>query len=551
MSDCKNCGAEIEYEAGSQSLKCPFCNTINTIQKAEDQLATTVEKIIPMSVSLDDLEKRVYGFMASGDYTPDDMLEASTILKRECLYVPAYIFYIDYQATWTASFGYDRKEPYTAYRNVTRNGHQVREAYTAYKTVTDWRPSNGVDTGVLSVSTYAGQSLHDSDLSPADLVPNAIENGSMTDFNPSFMKNVQVEAFSVTEANALTSLKAEINANIDQSVKSHGQGDHQKDWHWNAQMSHSENTVNVPICHAVFDYKGTEYHYWIDGIGSTEFRGNKLPEDDQRKQQVNLGFIPVGVAVPLLLASSYFWAFTWVGLIFASILGGYAALRRKSILDYSKKIRGALLTQMQASSINTKDLSNEEREKLARSFQRPDKPLFAKSHKDKILLPALSIVALLGVGVPSIVTHQGRLANNTSPVVSSAAQIENTSDSKVKKIKSATTSAKAEEIQNTPAAGQAQTTDKQQSTDQTITPSFNCAKASSNAEKMICSNKELADADVELAEAYKTALSNSSDKATLKQEQRNWIKNDRDTATDASAMLYAYQVRIKQLSSGS
>lgn len=406
MPDCKNCGAKIEYESSSQSLKCPYCNTVNTIPKAEDQLPTIVEKIIPMTVRLDDLEKRVHAFMASGNYTPDDMLEASTITKREFFYAPAYIFNIEYKATWTASFGYDRKEAYTDYRNVTRNGRQVREAYTAYKTVTDWQPHNGVDIGVFSVSTYAGKSLHESDLSPSDLVPNAIKNGSITEFNPSFMENVRAEGFSVTESNAFKSLDGEITANIDHSVKNHAQGDHQRDWHWKATMSHSENTVSVPICHAVFDYKGTEYHYWIDGIGSTEFHANKLPEDDQKKKQVKLGFVPVGVAITWLVATSYFWAFTLIGLIIAGILGGYAALRRKSIIDYSTKIRSALLTQMHASSINTKELSNEEQEKLAHAFQRPEKPLFAKTHKDKILLPVLSLVALLGIGIPSIITNQ-------------------------------------------------------------------------------------------------------------------------------------------------
>lgn len=534
MSECKNCGAEIQYEAGSQSLKCPYCNAVNTIQKAEDLLPADVEKIIPMSVSLDELEKRVYGYMASGNYTPDDMLESSTMTKRECFYVPAYMFDIEYQATWTASFGYDRKEPYTAYRNVTRNGHQVREAYTAYKTVTDWRPANGVDTGAFTVSTYAGKLLNESALSPAGLVPNAIDNGSVTDFNASFVKGIEVEGFSVTETNALASLKAEVNSNIDSSVKSHAQGDHQRDWNWNAQMSHTEYTVIVPVCHAVFDYKGTEYHYWIDGIGSTEFVANKLPEDEQKKQQVNLGFIPAGVAIAWLAASSYFWAFTWAGLITAAILAGYAALRRKSIIDYSKKIRSALLTQMQASSINTKDLSNEERENLSRAFQRPDKPFFAKTHKDKILLPALSVVALLVISVPSVMTKQAGLTNS-GQTASSTAVIENKSDTKSTKTKSLTNQAKSEES-------------KQQAADQAIVPSFDCAKASTSAEKMICSNKELAEVDVQLAEAYRAALKNTSDKASLKQEQRSWIKNQRNAATDAAAMLQVYQMRIAQLS---
>ncbi|MEQ1496983.1 MAG: hypothetical protein ABL912_14635, partial [Novosphingobium sp.] len=338
---CKSCGAEIEYAAGSQSLVCLYCGANNEIHKAENQLPVTVEKVIPMSVSQEDLERRVYAYMATGDYTPDDMLEAATFVKKERFYVPAFGFRVSYEATWTASFGYDREESYTAYRTVTRNNRQHQEAYTAYKTVTDWRPANGVDSGIFSVSTYAGKKLFEPSISanagtdllesnadvkssgvgiksladkfealanrfeplanktkslaqsinsfgdtkptesvvngfpqdesgfaPAELVTYAIANGSMTDYNPSFTSGLETEKFSVPEASAFASLKNEINSNINRRVKKRGQGDRQKDWHWNATTSHSTQTISVPICHAIFEYAGVEYHVWIDGIGA-------------------------------------------------------------------------------------------------------------------------------------------------------------------------------------------------------------------------------------------------------------------------------------------
>ncbi|MGD9686838.1 MAG: lysozyme inhibitor LprI family protein [Desulfobacter sp.] len=81
----------------------------------------------------------------------------------------------------------------------------------------------------------------------------------------------------------------------------------------------------------------------------------------------------------------------------------------------------------------------------------------------------------------------------------------------------------------------------------TFTPSFDCTKASTGAERMICSNQELAQADVGLAQVYKAALSKASDKAALKNEQGNWIRTQRDTCSDAACMLDAYQTRTTQL----
>ena len=410
---CKGCGSEIEYSAGSQSLKCPYCGAINEIKKEEDALPDEVELIIPLSITADDLEKEAYGYMASGNYTPDDMLEAATFIKRKCFYVPAFLFRVDYEATWTASFGYERKEPYTAYKTVTSNGNSRQEAYTAYRTVTDWRPANGVDAGILSVSTYAGTALRESDLSPADLVPIAIAGGNATNFNASFMKGVEAESFVVPEAAAYTSLADEINGKIDGSVKSHAQGNHQKDWHWNAKMSHSSSTLYVPIGHAVFDYQGTDYHFWIDGIGQAQIRADKLPEDMERKKVVQVGFVPAGIAGVCLMATSYLWGFTWAGLVAAAILGGYAAIRRKSIFGYSQSIRESLLTQIQASASSTRQLSSEEQQKLAFAFQRPEKSFFAKTHLDRILLPSLSVAALLGVCIPSYLVSPGYMEGSS------------------------------------------------------------------------------------------------------------------------------------------
>jgi uncharacterized protein YecT (DUF1311 family) len=80
------------------------------------------------------------------------------------------------------------------------------------------------------------------------------------------------------------------------------------------------------------------------------------------------------------------------------------------------------------------------------------------------------------------------------------------------------------------------------------TPSFDCAKASTGPERLICSNKELSEADVKLAQAYKVAANTSSDKDVLRNAQNAWRKNERDACSDVNCMLAAYQNRTGQLS---
>ena len=410
MADtCNSCGAEIAFEAGRQSLTCPFCGAVNKIARPEDALETAFDRIVPITVTPHELDNRLYAYMASGNFTPDDMIEASTITLRERYYVPAFAFKVDYEATWTASFGFDRKEPYTAYRNVTSNGRTRQEAYTAYKTVTDWRPANGVEAGIFDVAGYAGSQLNGSPLAPAYLVVHAVMNGSSTEYNPSFTKGFEVEGFSVPEKKVFDSLNGEINANIDQRVKNHAQGDKQRDWHWNARMSHDTTTYSVPICHAAFQYGDKEYHVWVGGHDVDTIRADELPVDKDKQKAANIGFMPGALGLITAIGSAYYWSFVWSSLIATGVAFGYGFLRRKALIDYSKSIRNSLLIQMQASN-RASTLSDEEQDKVAKAFQRPERPFFAKIHRDKIILPTVAAFAFFGAIVPNAVLNPAAIS---------------------------------------------------------------------------------------------------------------------------------------------
>lgn len=100
------------------------------------------------------------------------------------------------------------------------------------------------------------------------------------------------------------------------------------------------------------------------------------------------------------------------------------------------------------------------------------------------------------------------------------------------------------------ANGQLITTEKAASitsSNQPISPSFNCKNASSSVEKMICNSEELSKLDVQLSDLYKTALSVDPDKELLKQYQNNWRKNIRDVCTLDSCVKTAYKNRIAEL----
>lgn len=81
--------------------------------------------------------------------------------------------------------------------------------------------------------------------------------------------------------------------------------------------------------------------------------------------------------------------------------------------------------------------------------------------------------------------------------------------------------------------------------------SFDCTKAIKNAEKLICSDSELSALDGRMAEAYRLVAAASPYKERLKGEQRDWLKNHRNTCATIECLRTVYQVRIKALEGAS
>lgn len=81
----------------------------------------------------------------------------------------------------------------------------------------------------------------------------------------------------------------------------------------------------------------------------------------------------------------------------------------------------------------------------------------------------------------------------------------------------------------------------------TFAPSFDCAKASTGPERLICSNQQLASLDVQLMQVYRRAMSVAPSKNSLKAAQVEWIKYQRNACSTAECMISAYETRIQSL----
>jgi len=76
--------------------------------------------------------------------------------------------------------------------------------------------------------------------------------------------------------------------------------------------------------------------------------------------------------------------------------------------------------------------------------------------------------------------------------------------------------------------------------------SFDCAKASTKVEHLICDAPEISKLDDELSVAYKAALKDQVQAEAIKQEQMKWLKK-RNDCSDVVCVKQAYEARLKSL----
>ncbi|MGV1015236.1 MAG: lysozyme inhibitor LprI family protein [Methyloceanibacter sp.] len=79
--------------------------------------------------------------------------------------------------------------------------------------------------------------------------------------------------------------------------------------------------------------------------------------------------------------------------------------------------------------------------------------------------------------------------------------------------------------------------------------SFDCNKASTFAEEVVCSDSRLTVMDEELARLYKAAVASSPDEAAVNAAQKAWLAV-RDRCKDSNCIMQAYSERIAALKGG-
>lgn len=85
----------------------------------------------------------------------------------------------------------------------------------------------------------------------------------------------------------------------------------------------------------------------------------------------------------------------------------------------------------------------------------------------------------------------------------------------------------------------------------TYDASFDCQKAQGQAEKIVCTDPELADLDNRLGAEVKKAQFRSDKPKKVRDAHRSWLQSQRDACEDKECLKKVYEERLEELSNGS
>jgi hypothetical protein len=100
ISNCTNCNGNLTFDPSSQTLDCPFCNTTYNLNgeviKTEIAFSEAQQAIIPFGFGKEVFDKVALTWLSAGDYTPGDILDSFQNYNTKGVYIPLYVWNIDY-----------------------------------------------------------------------------------------------------------------------------------------------------------------------------------------------------------------------------------------------------------------------------------------------------------------------------------------------------------------------------------------------------------------------------------------------------------------------
>jgi LSD1 subclass zinc finger protein len=99
--ECKNCRAQMSYDAGAQSLRCPYCDSVDLESKPGKRVLTP-SRVVPFALGRDQAVAAMKAWLGRGFWRPGDLAASAKVDAMTAVYVPYWMFRATTKTYYTA-----------------------------------------------------------------------------------------------------------------------------------------------------------------------------------------------------------------------------------------------------------------------------------------------------------------------------------------------------------------------------------------------------------------------------------------------------------------
>lgn len=256
---CDACGAQTTFDPGVVSGACPFCGTPQVVKKASLNTTFRPRSVLPFMVNLDTAYGGFRQWLKKLWFAPNKLKDSA----RQDSFTGLYIPYWTYDAKTASDYRGQRGDDYQERQSYTtvENGRTVTR--TRMVTKTRWsRRSGHVDCVFNDVLVAASRSLPDKhvrSLEPWHL-------GKLVPFDESYLSGFRTESYQIDLKEGFALAKQIIDKGIEGAVKKDIGGDRQiiealRTLYNNITFKH----ILLPIWISAYRFNNKTYRFLING----------------------------------------------------------------------------------------------------------------------------------------------------------------------------------------------------------------------------------------------------------------------------------------------
>jgi len=263
IAKCNNCGAEIEFDATTHATECPFCASPIVVDTGP-QRKIKPAALLPFGITQEDARAAMTTWLGKLWFAPSGLKEyARKGRELQGIYVPFWTYDADTKSRYWGQRG-------TIYYvtksvRVEVNGHMETRQEQVQKI--RWTPASGrvaraFDDVLVLAATSLPKSYTDA-LAPWDL-------SALEPYRPDYLAGFRAEGYTVALERGYEEARVIMDRMIERDVRFDIGGDRQRIERIDTTLSNvTFKHILLPVWTAAYKYRGKSYRFVVNGRSGT------------------------------------------------------------------------------------------------------------------------------------------------------------------------------------------------------------------------------------------------------------------------------------------